>query len=77
MNEKYLIDANEVAQKLGVSLRKFEYLISEGNAPAFTRIGRTRKWRPEDVGEWIEKLYQKCDKSIKEEEIEDEINTNH
>jgi len=58
MKEKMLIDAKDVAQKLGVSLRKLEYLISDGNAPAFTRIGRTRKWRLKDVDEWIEKLYQ-------------------
>lgn len=62
MNEKVLIDAKEVAQRLGVSLRKLEYLISEGNAPAFTRIGRTRKWRPKDVDDWVEKLYQQSDK---------------
>jgi excisionase family DNA binding protein len=58
MKEKMLIDAKDVAQRLGVSLRKLEYLISDGNAPAFTRIGRTRKWRLKDVDEWIEKLYQ-------------------
>lgn len=62
MKEKMLIDAKEVAQRLGVSLRKLEYLISDGNAPAFTRIGRTRKWRLKDVDEWIEKLYQETSK---------------
>lgn len=62
MNEKALIDAKEVALKLGVSLRKLEYLISEGTAPAFLRIGRARKWRPKDVDDWIEKLYQKSQK---------------
>lgn len=62
MEEKMLIDAKEVAQRLGVSLRKLEYLISAGNAPAYTRIGRTRKWRLKDVDEWIEKLYQKSSK---------------
>lgn len=62
MKEKILIDAKEVAQRLGLSLRKLEYLISNDNAPAFTRIGRTRKWRPKDVDEWIEKLYQESSK---------------
>ncbi|MFA6040736.1 MAG: helix-turn-helix domain-containing protein [Methylophilus sp.] len=58
MKEKMLLDAKEVAQMLGVSLRKLEYLISDGNAPAFKHIGRTRKWRINDIDEWIEKLYQ-------------------
>lgn len=62
MKEKILIDAKEVAQRLGVSLRKLEYLILDGNAPAFMRIGRTRKWRLKDVDEWIEKLYQESSK---------------
>jgi len=62
MKEKMLIDAKDVAQRLGVSLRKLEYLISDGNAPAFTRIGRTRKWRLKDVDEWIENLYQETSK---------------
>lgn len=62
MEEKMLIDAKEVAQRLGVSLRKLEYLISDGSAPVFTRIGRTRKWRLKDVDEWIEKLYQESSK---------------
>jgi excisionase family DNA binding protein len=59
MKEKMLVDAKEVAQMLGVSLRKLEYLILDGKAPAFTHIGRTRKWRINDIDEWIEKLYQK------------------
>lgn len=58
MEEIMLIDAKEVAKRLGVSLRKLEYLISDGNAPVFTRIGRSRKWRLKDVDDWIEKLYQ-------------------
>lgn len=62
MEKKMLIDAKEVAQRLGVSLRKLEYLISDGNAPLFMRIGRTRKWRLKDVDEWIEILYQKSSK---------------
>lgn len=58
MTEKLLIEAREVALRLGVSLRKLEYLISEGNAPEFIRIGRTRKWRRKDVDDWLDKLFQ-------------------
>lgn len=59
MNEKNLIDAKELALQLGISLRKLEYLISEGIAPAFVRIGRARKWRQKDVDDWLEQLFHK------------------
>lgn len=58
MSEKLLIDAKEVAEMLGVSLRKLEQMISEGNAPEYIRLGRIRKWRVQDVHNWINKLYR-------------------
>lgn len=47
--EENLLDAKSVAKYLGVSLRTFETLIKDGNAPSFTRLGRQRRWRWEDI----------------------------
>ena len=58
MSEKLLIDSKEVAEVLGVSLRKLEQMILDGNAPEYIRLGRIRKWRTQDVHDWINKLYQ-------------------
>jgi len=49
-----LMSAKDVASRLAVSLRTFETMVSEGNAPPFARIGRLRKWRSEDVETWID-----------------------
>lgn len=57
MTEKLLINIKEVAELLGVSLRKMELLIEEGNAPKFVRIGRVRKWRPTDVADWVDNKF--------------------
>lgn len=53
MGEK-LLNAKEVAQHLGVSLRTLETLIKQGQLPAFLRIGRQRRWRPEAIEEYLE-----------------------
>jgi len=48
-----LLDATEVAKHLGISRRTFEVLIKQGDAPSFVWIGRQRRWRPQDVEEFI------------------------
>ena len=58
MSDGNLIGAKEVAQMLGVSLRKFEMMIMEGNAPPNIRLGRIRKWRIQAVNDWVDSLYQ-------------------
>lgn len=51
--EEKLLDAKAVAKYLGVSLRTFETLIKAGNAPSFTRLGRQRRWRWEDIQDFL------------------------
>lgn len=50
---KILLGAADVAKHLSVSRRTFESLIKQGNAPDFVWIGHQRRWRPEDVEEFI------------------------
>jgi excisionase family DNA binding protein len=52
--EPVLIDIRGVARLLGCSARHFEDLVAEGKAPAPIRLGRLRKWRPEQILRWIE-----------------------
>lgn len=54
MVEKLLVNAIELSEMLGISLRKLEMLIAEGDVPKYIRIGRVRKWRVQDVADWID-----------------------
>ncbi|MBM3116414.1 helix-turn-helix transcriptional regulator [Jeongeupia naejangsanensis] len=53
MTSPILLNAQSVAAMLGISLRQLEKLIVAGNAPTFIRIGRSRKWRADDVEQWV------------------------
>jgi excisionase family DNA binding protein len=48
-----LLDAKGLAAFLSISQRTLESLILQGNAPPFTRLGRQRRWRQEDVDAWL------------------------
>lgn len=49
-----LLDASEVSQYLNVSKRTFEQLLSQGDGPRHFLIGRQRRWRPNEINEWID-----------------------
>lgn len=49
-----LLRVQDVAERLGVSVRTMENLIKAGRVPAFVRIGRQRRWRPEDIERFLE-----------------------
>ena len=57
MDSERLIGANEVAKRLGLSLRTFETLVAERKAPTYVRIGRIRKWREADITAWIDAMF--------------------
>lgn len=59
-----LLNATQVARHLGISRRTFEALIKQGDAPSFVWIGHQRRWRPQDVEEFIN---QKLTKSTNNE----------
>jgi excisionase family DNA binding protein len=48
-----LLSAVEVAEMLGVSRRTFETILQRNEGPPFILIGRQRRWRPQDVANWI------------------------
>jgi excisionase family DNA binding protein len=49
-----LIDIKSVAALLGCSARHVEDLVREGRAPQPVRLGRLRKWIPEQIHAWIQ-----------------------
>lgn len=50
-----LLTIQELAETLKVSIRTVETLIREQRAPCFIRVGRSRRWRTEDVEAWLTK----------------------
>lgn len=52
---RILIKAAEVAKRLNISRRTFESLVKRGDAPVFIWIGHQRRWKDEDVEEFISK----------------------
>ncbi len=52
--EKRLISRTEVEEHFGVSKRFLELAAMKGEGPRFVRIGRTVRYRREDIEEWIE-----------------------
>lgn len=48
-----MLTAQQVANHLQLSERKFEQMVHDGDAPPFVRLGRLRRWRPSDVEAWI------------------------
>lgn len=49
-----MLSAQEVADLLKVSLRKFEQMVKAGEAPPHIRLGRLRRWPVEEVSEWMD-----------------------
>jgi prophage regulatory protein len=47
-----MLDKTEVADMLGISLRKLEYLVSERTFPPGVRLGRRLFWLADAVERW-------------------------
>ncbi len=65
-NMETLLTAGDVARLLRVSPRKFEDMVKTGQAPAFVRMGRLRRWEPEIVRIWLRE--SRVDHASQEEE---------
>jgi excisionase family DNA binding protein len=50
-----LIGSKQLAKQLGISLRTLDSLDKAGQLPRSLRIGHLRRWRADDVEEWIDK----------------------
>ena len=49
-----LIDAEEFADKLGISVRTLWRLLSGRKIPDPVRIGRNTRWRLQEIERWID-----------------------
>ena len=53
-----LLIAKEVATLLGVSIRKLEQMIAQGDFPTYVKFGRIRKWRADEIQNWVEDKFE-------------------
>lgn len=54
-----LVSAKQFADRLGVSLRTLEEFIAQGKIPPHIRLGRLRRWHPEQVDTWINEQFSR------------------
>lgn len=54
-----LISAKQLADRLGISLRSLEQLISRHAAPKYIWLGGVRRWDPERVEEWLQREFER------------------
>jgi excisionase family DNA binding protein len=55
VEQKYLVDDDEASRLLGISRSKFHLLVSDGLIPRL-KIGRTARYRREDLQRFIDTL---------------------
>ncbi len=54
LNNQALMSARQVAELLNISTRTLWRLKSAGRLPSAIRIGKSIRWRREDLNTWIE-----------------------
>lgn len=54
-----LLNAKEIAGLLGISLRKLEQMISEGELPEYVKLGRIRRWDEAQIQKWLQDKFSK------------------
>lgn len=67
-----LVSAKEFADRLGISVRMLEELITQGKVPPYIKLGRLRRWHPEQVDKWINAQFARASEG-KIAEHQDEI----
>lgn len=55
MSRDTLMSAQDIAEKLGVSLRTVYRWKADGDLPPALRVGRHLRYRPDDIDEWLER----------------------
>lgn len=63
MESQHLLDSNQVADMIGIgpdTLRQYRHL---GTGPAFVKLGRLVRYKPNTVLEWIASLEEQTNKS--------------
>lgn len=59
-----LVSAKEFANRLGISVRTLEELIVQGKVPAHIKVGRLRRWHPEQLDKWINEQFAHASEGI-------------
>lgn len=54
-----LLKPADVAAKLNISERTLERLILQGKAPPHIKLGRMRRWHPDQLDAWINTQFSK------------------
>lgn len=63
-----LVSTKEFANRLGISVRTLEELIVQGKVPPHIKVGRLRRWHPEQLDKWINEQFARVTEGIEEEE---------
>lgn len=53
-DDNRLYSVQDFARRLRISPRTLETLIARGEAPPVIRIGKLRRWKPEDITTWLD-----------------------
>lgn len=59
-----LLKTADVAAKLNISERSLERLILQGEAPPYIKIGRLRRWHPDELMAWINKQFSRTSAGV-------------
>ncbi len=51
-----LVSAKQFAERLGISVRTLEELIAQGKVPPFIKVGRLRRWHPDQINDQFTQL---------------------
>lgn len=70
-----LVSAKVFADRLGISLRMLEELIAQGKVPPYIKLGRLRRWHPEQVDQWINEQFAQASEKNVEAKSEEAIPT--
>lgn len=64
---KNLVSTKEFANRLGISVRTLEELIVQSKVPPHIKVGRLRRWHPEQLDKWINEQFARVTEGIEEE----------
>jgi excisionase family DNA binding protein len=53
-SDGWLIQIDELAAKLGVSVRHVQSLNASGRLPRPVKLGRSTRWRAEEIQRWLQ-----------------------
>lgn len=55
-DQRLLLNVQDVSRRTSISVRSLWRMVSAGTFPAPVRVGRSTRWRADDVREWAKNL---------------------